>query len=51
LYYKWMFRSYSCQLIGSFITLDTPVTKHLYQLNSVVFSQFHKGCTAVPHQF
>jgi hypothetical protein len=35
----------------SFIALSSPVTQHPYQLNSVVFSQFHKGLLEAQDQF
>jgi hypothetical protein len=41
----------SCQFVSSFITFNTPVTWHPYQLNAVLFSQFHEELIAVPNQF
>jgi hypothetical protein len=38
-----MFRSCSCQLICCFITNNTLMTWHPYQLNSVMSGQLYEG--------
>jgi hypothetical protein len=39
--YERIFRSFSCQLICRFITVNTLMTWNPYQLNSVMFSQLN----------
>jgi hypothetical protein len=46
-----MFRSCSCQLICPFITKNTLMTWHPYQLNSVMFGQLYEGLVAVADKF
>jgi hypothetical protein len=38
-------------LVSSFVTNNTLVTRHPYQLNSVMFGHLHEGLMAVPNQY
>jgi hypothetical protein len=48
--YKWTFQSQFCELTGNFIASDSPVTRHTYQVKSVIFTESDKGLIAVPDQ-
>jgi hypothetical protein len=49
--YKPTLRSQFCQLVGSFFTNNTLVTRRIYQLNSVTFGHLHERLMAVPNLF
>jgi hypothetical protein len=46
--YQRTLRSQFCQLIGNFITFNTLVTWHPYQLSSVMLNQLREGLMTVP---